>query len=199
MGKPVAADALPTLAAHLVAAVAARLHSAAVPELKPLASGRVRSTDGRGTAKLGNVEFGANCDTERVAPRLLQRLQNLGVVGGGPANPQSNTAGRHLLPTGRSFSPNGTGSCEGSYAEQVSLGVLSRVSRPSDAAAPCRLARHVAAGRRLQRRRSRSILGDILEPAGTRRCRRRLCRVRHKPGAPTSSSHCGLPRRRVGR
>ena len=104
-------------------------------------------------------------------------------------NPESNTAGRHLLPTGRSFRFNGTGSCQGGYAAQVSLGVLTSVSRTSAAAAPCRLARHLAAGnavtvrstaRRLNslplvgaeplaraasafaRRRSQSILGDVL-------------------------------------
>ena len=90
----------------------------------------------------------------------------------------------------RSFRFNGTGSCQGGYAAQVSLGVLTSVSRTSAAAAdPCRLARHLAAGnavtvrstaRRLNslplvgaeplaraasafaRRRSQSILGDVL-------------------------------------
>ena len=141
-------------------------------------------------------------------------------------NLKSKTAGRHLLPMGRSFRFHGTGSCQGGDAEQVSLGVLTRVRRTSDAAAPCRLARPVAAGnaaierstaRRLHslplidaeplartasafaRRRSQSILGDVLEPAATRRCRHWLLGVRHETWRPHSSPHCGLPRGRVGR
>ena len=64
---------------------------------------------------------------------------------GGPANRQSNTAGRHLLPTGRSFSPNGTVHARAATRSR-SRGSPDRVSRPSDAVAPCRLTRHVAAG-----------------------------------------------------
>ena len=48
-------------------------------------------------------------------------------------NLKSKTAGRHLLPMGRSFRFHGTGSCQGGDAEQVSLGVLTRVRRTSDA------------------------------------------------------------------
>ena len=44
------------------------------------------------------------------------------------------------------FPPNGTGSCEGSYDEQVSLAVLTASAVPSVASAPYRFTRHMAAG-----------------------------------------------------
>ena len=58
------------------------------------------------------------------------------VVRGGSRRPESNAVGRHLRLMGRSGPLDGTASSEGGYADQVSLGFLTNVSRASNPAGP---------------------------------------------------------------
>ena len=86
------------------------------------------------------------------APSFWRRCQpavvrpGTGRFRGGPANPQSNTAGRHLLADGTFVFPQWDRLMRGQLRGAGLAGSPDRVSRPSDTAAPCRLTRHVAAG-----------------------------------------------------